>query len=54
MFEPNSAADICREIQSLRSEIKNESDRAEFRFCFGVVLFICILLCVAISVAKLR
>jgi hypothetical protein len=54
MFEPTPAADICREIQSLRSEIKNESSRAEFRFCFWVIMFISILFWVAVSVAKLR
>ncbi len=67
MFEPTSAdavchldsidhnsAELCREIQSLRSVIQNESSRAEFRFYFWVLLFICILFLVAVSVAKLR
>jgi len=67
MFEPTSAdavrhldsidrnsADLCREIQSLRSDIQNENSRAEFRFYFWVIVFVCILFVVAVAGAKLR
>ena len=67
MFEPTSAdavrhldsidrksADLCKEIQSLRSDIQNESSRAEFRFYFWVIMFICILCIVAVARANLR